>query len=283
MIDLHMHSTFSDGSFTPEELVAKAVEAGLAAISLTDHDTMAGIPRFLEAGRQHNLKVVPGVEISTDYKGRGMHILGYGMDITNRELQESLDWIRAGREARNMEILTKLNRLGFVMTWDEVVARAGEDVVGRPHFCQTMIDKGYVKDKTEAFDNWLGHGKPAYADRRRLDPEAGIRIIRKAGGVAVMAHPFTLNLSLMALRALLLELSRSGLEGIEAYYAEHKPEMQDLYLKMAAEYNLLVTGGTDFHGALTPMLKIGCGFGSLHVPDSLLDPLLARIDQHRSV
>ena len=281
MLDLHMHSTFSDGSFPPEDLVAKAVEAGVTAISLTDHDTMAGVPRFLEASRLNNLRVIPGVEISTDYKGRGMHILGYGMDIANKELQESLDWIRAGREARNMEILEKLNRLGFVMTWEEVVARAGEDVVGRPHFCQTMIDKGYVKDKTEAFDNWLGHGKPAYADRRRLDPEAGIRIIRKSGGVAVLAHPFTLNLTSTGLRALLLELSRAGLEGIEAFYAEHKPDMQALYLSMAEEYGLLVTGGTDFHGALTPMLRIGYGFGSLNVPDSLLEPLLARINERK--
>ncbi|HPA77488.1 MAG TPA: PHP domain-containing protein [Kiritimatiellia bacterium] len=277
MIDLHMHSSFSDGSFTPEELVNKAVELNVSAISLTDHDTMAGVPRFLEAGARQNLQVIAGVEISTDYKGRGMHILGYGMNIANPELQQSLDWIRAGREARNMEILEKLNRLGFIMTWEEVVSRAGEDVVGRPHFAQTLIDKGYVKDKYEAFDKWLGHGKPGYADRRRLDPEAGIRIIRKAGGVAVLAHPFTLNLSNTGLRSLLLELSRAGLEGIEAYYAEHKPDMQDLYLKMAAEYDLLVTGGTDFHGSLTPMLRIGFGFGSLNVPDSLLEPLLARI------
>lgn len=277
MIDLHMHSLFSDGSFTPEELVNTAVELKINAISLTDHDTMAGVPRFLAAGVRHNLQVITGVEISTDYKGRGMHILGYGMDIANRELQESLDWIRAGREARNMEILEKLNRLGFIMTWDEVVARSGEDVVGRPHFAQTLIDKGYVKDKYEAFDKWLGHGKPGYADRRRLDPEAGIRIIRKAGGVAVLAHPFTLNLSHTGMRALLLELHRAGLGGIEAYYAEHKPDMQEMYLKMASEYDLLVTGGTDFHGALTPMLRIGYGFGSLNVPDSLLGPLLEKI------
>ena len=277
MIDLHMHSSFSDGSFTPEELVNTAVELKITAVSLTDHDTMAGVPRFLEAGARHNLQVITGVEISTDYKGRGMHVLGYGMDIANRELQESLDWIRSVREARNMEILEKLNRLGFTMTWEEVVSRSGEDVVGRPHFAQTLIDKGYVKDKYEAFDKLLGHGKPGYADRRRLDPEAGIRIIRKAGGVAVLAHPFTLNLSNTGLRALLQELHQVGLGGIEAYYAEHKPDMQEMYLKMASEYDLLVTGGTDFHGALTPMLRIGYGFGSLNVPDSLLAPLLEKI------
>ena len=189
MIDLHVHSTFSDGSFTPEELIGEAARIGLSAIALTDHDTTDGVPRFTAAAVSTSIRAIAGVEISADVKSGTMHMLGYMIDPDNQTLIERLKWLREGREVRNAEILEKLNKLGFGLTWEEVAAFAGEDVVGRPHFAQALLARDLVKDKNEAFDKYLGKGKPAYADRRRMTPENSIQLIREAGGVPVLAHP----------------------------------------------------------------------------------------------
>ncbi len=276
MIDLHVHSTFSDGSLTPEELIGEAARAGLSAIALTDHDTTAGVPRFLEAAASCSMTAIAGVEISADVKVGTMHMLGYLLDPSNQTLIDRLKWLREGREARNAEILGKLNQLGFGLTWDEVAAFAGEDVVGRPHFAQALLARKIVKDKDEAFDKYLGKGKPAYADRRRMTPEDSIRLICGAGGVPVLAHPFTLNLSLGALKKQVAELRDFGLGGIEVFYSEHTREMTNQYLNLAKEVGLVATGGSDFHGAMNPDVKLGSGFGSLHVPDDVVAQLRAR-------
>ncbi len=273
MIDLHVHSTFSDGSLTPEQLVDEAVRAGLSALALTDHDSTGGLGRFLAAARGKPLKAVPGVEISADFKQGTMHMLGYFIRPEHAELNESLRWIREGREIRNQEILHKLNRLGFMITWEEVASYAGEDVVGRPHFAQALLAHKYVANKDEAFDKYLGKGKPAYAERRRFSPEDSIRLIRAASGIPVLAHPFTLNLSKKALRELVGGLRDQGLQGIEVYYPEHAPEMQAQYAALARELALVATGGSDFHGAMTPDIKLGRGFGALEVPDEALHAL----------
>ena len=276
MIDLHVHSTFSDGSLTPEELIGEAARAGLSAIALTDHDTTAGVPRFLEAAASCSMTAIAGVEISADVKVGTMHMLGYLLDPSNQTLIDRLKWLREGREARNAEILGKLNQLGFGLTWDEVAAFAGEDVVGRPHFAQALLARKIVKDKDEAFDKYLGKGKPAYADRRRMTPEDSIRLICGAGGVPVLAHPFTLNLSLGALKKQVAELRDFGLGGIEVFYSEHTREMTNQYLNLAKEVGLVAKGGSDFQGAMNPDVKLGSGFGSLHVPDDVVAQLRAR-------
>ncbi|MBN1270443.1 MAG: PHP domain-containing protein [Kiritimatiellae bacterium] len=273
MIDLHVHSTFSDGSFTPEELVDKAIASGLSAMALTDHDSTSGVERLLAAGRAKGLTVISGVEISADYSPGTMHMLGYHVDQNNRDLNEHLKWIREGREARNREILHKLMELGCHITWDEVASYAGEDVVGRPHFAQALIARGYVQDNNEAFKKYLAKGAPAYADRRRLSPEDSITLVRVAGGVPVLAHPFTLRLGKMELRRELKALSECGLEGIEAYYPEHDAETTREYIKLAKDYGLIVTGGTDFHGVQTPDITLGRGFGSMKIPDSIMADL----------
>ncbi len=276
MIDLHVHSTFSDGSLTPEELIGEAARAGLSAIALTDHDTTAGVPRFLEAAAAGSITAIAGVEISAEVKVGAMHMLGYLLDPSNQTLIDRLKWLREGREARNAEILEKLNRLGFGLTWNEVAAFAGEDVVGRPHFAQALLARNLVKDKDEAFDKYLGKGKPAYADRRRMTPEDSIRLIFGAGGVPVLAHPCTLNLSLEALKKQVAELRDFGLGGIEVFYSEHTREMTNQYLNLAKELDLVATGGSDFHGAMNPNIKLGSGFGSLNVPDDVVAQLRAR-------
>ncbi len=276
MIDLHCHSTFSDGSLTPEQLAAEAAKIGLAALALTDHDTVAGLPRFLAAAAGTSVRAVPGVELSVDCSSGVMHMLGYWMDTANPELIRQMEWIRNGREMRNQGMLEKLNALGFAMTRDEVQALAGEDVVGRPHFGQVMIQKGYAKDKNEVFDKWLGDGKPAYVDRPRLTAAAAVAVIRQAGGVAVLAHPFTLRVSRDALASLFFELAAAGLAGVECYYSEHSAELTKEFLAMAKQANLVPTGGSDFHGEVSPGIRLGVGFGGLNVPDDVLAQLEAR-------
>jgi len=273
MIDLHVHSTFSDGSLTPEQLIAEAARLKLSAIALTDHDGMMGIESFLRAAASSGVEAVPGVEISVDVKSGTLHMLGYYLDRHNGGVEEALARIRTGREERNQLILEKLNQLGAGLTWEDVAKFAGEDVVGRPHFAQAMIEKGFVKNKEQAFDRYLAKGKPAYTDRVRLTVLDSIRMIRDAGGVAVLAHPASLGLGRAALKTLVAELKAAGLQGIEAYYSEHSRPQTDLCLKLAAEFGLIVTGGSDFHGAANPDVKLGRGFGDLAVPDDLMGPL----------
>jgi 3',5'-nucleoside bisphosphate phosphatase len=276
MIDLHAHSIFSDGSLTPEELVNAACEAGLTALALTDHDTVAGLPRFFEAARGRPIRPVPGVEISADIKKGTMHMLGYFMDPASESLNTQLQWIREGREKRNAEILEKLQKLGFSITWDEVKSYAGDDVVGRPHFAKALLAHGYARNWDDAFDRFLGKGKAAYAERQRFTPEDSIGLILQAKGVPVLAHPFTLDLAPDALRTLVGGLRDHGLQGLEVFYSEHSPELQGQYLKLTEEFGLVATGGSDFHGSMTPDIRLGRGFGSLRVPDEIVDQLLAR-------
>ena len=276
MIDLHVHSTFSDGSLTPEQLVDNALDIGLTALGLTDHDCTGGIDRFMAACALKGLNGIPGVEISADVKHGTLHVLGYFIDHRNRAFESVLENIRSGREARNRKILTKLNELGFKLTWDEVASYAGEDVIGRPHFAQAMVAKGYVAGTKKAFDLYLGKGKPGYVDRFRLLPADSMEIILKAGGVPVLAHPFTLDLDSKMLDEYVKELVDAGLQGIEGYYSEYTPQQQKEYQELAMKYHLVLTGGSDFHGGINPDVKLGSGFGSLRAPDELAERLRER-------
>jgi predicted metal-dependent phosphoesterase TrpH len=283
MIDLHTHSTFSDGVLTPRQLADLAREIGLTAIALTDHDSTNGIEQFLAACRDGNaagarqLTGLAGVEISADVSRGTLHMLGYMVDPSNRELQDVLVQIRDGREIRNQKILAKLNALGINLSWEEVAALAGEDVVGRPHFAQAMLARNYVDSTTDAFERFLAKGKPAYTDRLRFTPERSVAAIRSAGGVAVLAHPFTLDLGRKELRAYVASLKDLGLAGLEVYYSEHNPEQTQEYLALARDLDLVATGGSDFHGdTVNAGIKLGRGFGSLRVPDEIVDQLHAR-------
>ena len=276
MIDLHMHSTFSDGTLKPEELAELASGFGLTAIALTDHDCMDGVGQFLTACAARGVRGISGVEISAQVEKGTMHILGYFVDHTDSALEDALRKIRCGRELRNEEILKKLNHLGCELDWDEVRRHAGEEVVGRPHFVMALQARAYVTDKTEAFERYLAKGKPAYAERYRMTPEKSIAAIVKAGGVPVLAHPITLGLSNKALRAALGEFQDMGLQGIEVYYSEHTPAMVETFGTMARSPGLAISGGSDFHGDMNPRIRMGIGFGQLRVPDELVDGLEVR-------
>jgi len=276
VIDLHTHSIYSDGSLTPEELVAAAVVARLEAVALTDHDTTEGLPRFLAAAARHGVRGISGVEISAEHHPGAMHILGYLFDPAHAGLQAQLAQLRAGRNERNRQIMDKLRALGLELTWDEVHALAGGEVVGRPHFARALIARGHVPDKAAAFATLLARGQPAYAERFRFSPVDSIQMIRSAGGVAVLAHPCSLKLGQKPLRALLLELRAAGLGGVEVYHSEHNPYQTRLYHRLATDLGLACTGGSDFHGTLMPDIKLGFGFGRLRVPADLLPKLEAQ-------
>jgi predicted metal-dependent phosphoesterase TrpH len=276
MIDLHTHSTFSDGCLTPAALAELARQEGLQAVALTDHDTTDGVGFFLKACESVGVRGVAGVEVSAECATGTLHILGYFVRTDEGGLQEMLAKIRGGRAERNVVILEKLNRLGLVLTWDEVKAHAAEEVVGRPHFAQAMVARGYVRSREDAFERFLGKGQPAYADRYRFTAGHCIQAIRGAGGVPVLAHPGTLKCSRTELRRLLTEWCAAGLGGVEVYYSEHTPTQVRKYLSLARDFGLVATGGSDFHGpGVVPGLRLGRGFGALRVPKDVVDRLEA--------
>ena len=279
-IDLHIHSTASDGSFTPAEIIDHAQKLNLAAIAITDHDSIDGSREALRIGIPPSLNFLTGVEISAAhppfFPGSGsFHILGYDIHLDNRDLNQALSKLQAARKNRNPSILKRLNKLGFQISLDEVNQEVGEGQLGRPHIAYAMVKKGFVTSIDEAFDKYLGTRGPAYVDKYRIECEQAIQIIRAAGGVPVLAHPALLDIENdQKLDALLQNLMKIGLAGIEVYYPEHSPQQIRQYTELARKYGLLMTGGTDFHGTITPQIKMGSGKGSLFIPYLLYEKLL---------
>jgi len=258
MVDLHTHSTASDGSYTPEEVVRLAKERGLGAISLTDHDTVDGLAEAVAAGEALGVEVIPGVEISARFPGGSMHILGYFIDYTNGLLDQRLAVLKKARAERNPRIIAKLNALGAKITMAQVEQISGGGQVGRPHIARALLEHGYVRNIQEAFDRYLGNGAPAHVSKFRFPQDEAIAMIREAQGIPVLAHPFTLSLgSAFALKKQLEDLKKLGLAGLEVYYSEHTPEQEALYLKLARDLDLLITGGSDFHGLNKPEVDLG--------------------------
>jgi predicted metal-dependent phosphoesterase TrpH len=258
LIDLHTHSTASDGSYPPAEVVRLAKEGGLAAMALTDHDTVEGLPEALAAGDRLGLEVIPGVEISAQYPGGTMHILGLCVDHTDGRLDERLAVLKQARLDRNPQIIARLNTLGIPLTMARVEEISGGGQVGRPHIARALLEMGYIRNLQEGFDRFLGWRKLAYVSKFRFPPPEALAMIREAQGIPVLAHPFTLGLgSAAALKNLIIELQGLGLAGLEVYYPEHTPEQEALYFKLAKEFDLLITGGSDFHGANKPEIALG--------------------------
>ncbi len=276
MIDLHSHSIFSDGTHTPEELVALAQQGGLTALALTDHDTTDGLARFAAAGVGSSVQTVPGIELSAEFGETTLHILGYLFDPASPDLQTALKWVQAGRTERNVQILEKLNQLGYNLTHADVSKHAGDELIGRPHFAAALMEKGHFKHKDKIFQQLLGKGKAAYVERSRLTPEACVELIRKAGGVSVIAHPGQMKLTTRALRRLAKKLKDHGLGGLEVWHPTHQEHQSAAYLRICEDFDLAATGGSDFHGRLTPDLTLGRGFGDLDISDHILENLRTR-------
>lgn len=272
-IDLHTHSTASDGSMSPAELVRHAKERGLAAVALTDHDTVDGIQEAIKEGKRSGVEVIPGIEISVRYKPE-MHILGlFPEGDSYLNIRSELSTVKKGREDRNKKIINRLNELGIEITEDEVKDVAMGDITGRPHIARVLVAKGYVRTIDEAFDIYLCKEGLAYFQRFELEPADGIRAIKKSGGVPVIAHPVFLRKSYDEMDKLLKELKEYGLGGIEAHYSENTKEDTGNFLRLAIKHELVATGGSDFHGNFKPGIELGCGRGGLKVPYELLDKL----------
>lgn len=272
-IDLHLHTTYSDGSLPPAEVVALAHQAGVTAMAITDHDTVEGIPEARETATRLGIEMIAGIEISSRFGERELHILGYFLDWQDPTLQNRLTTLRESRHARNPRIIEKLNELGLDLTYEEVRALAGTDSVGRPHIARVLLEKRYVKTANEAFDRYLAEGALAYVPRELPEPAQAIAWIREAQGLPVLAHPSWLKPHQDGLSKLCETLKAEGLLGIEVYYSTHKPRQTSEYSQIAHRLDLLVTGGSDFHGLTRPDIKVGVGRGNLKVPDALLDPL----------
>ena len=248
-IDLHVHSNVSDGTDSPTRLVFAAAEAGLDVIALCDHDTFDGITEAREAGRRIGLTVLPGVEMSTRYKDRPVHLLGYGCDPWNRFLLAELAALRASRVNRLQGFLEKLDELGLPLSEEEVAESRGlSPSLGRPHIADAMVAKGYVAHRTEAFEKYLGDGKPAYVERYATPLEDAIRLIRGAKGLAVIAHPWGPGSKDVLTGDALAELARAGLEGIEVDHTDHDPRARELLAELGARTGLIRTGSSDYHG-----------------------------------
>ena len=279
MIDLHSHSTISDGTDSPAEVVALGAVAGLAALALTDHDTLDHLPEARAAADTHGLRLVPGCEISCELDGRApgsMHLLVYFVDEAPGPLRDRMGVLQAGRTERNDQIIESLRGHGIDITVDEVLAKAGPGSVGRPHIARVLMEKGYVGSIQEAFDRWLAKGKPAYFERARMRPEESIELAHASGGVTAVAHPGSLDLEPGPLDELVGVLAAAGLDGLECEYGRYTPEERAAYGELAGRHGLAVTGGSDYHGDNKPDLRVGIGRGDLVVPDALLEELEAR-------
>ena len=272
-IDLHLHTTHSDGSLSPTGVLRLAHKAGVTALAITDHDIVSGIPEAIEVGAELGIEVVPGVEISSRLGNSELHILGYFLHWQDQELHQRLAALRASRHSRNPQIIERLRALGLDVTYEEVRALAGTDSVGRPHIARVLMDKQYVTSAKDAFDRYLADGRPAYVARELPKPEEAIAWIRAAGGVAVLAHPTWAKVSGEGLNTLLTTLKAEGLGGIEVHYSTHTRRQTTEYLELAKRLDLLITGGSDFHGITKPDIEVGTGRGGLKVPEKLLEPL----------
>ena len=257
-VDLHLHSTFSDGVLTPAQLVCLCAGRGLAVISITDHDSVGGVPEAIEAARSFpELTVIPGVEMSTEAPEAEVHVLGYFVDHLDGHLQSTLRRLREGREIRCRKMVEKLNELGIMISWDRVRELSAGAAVGRPHIAQAMVEAGYVAYPRDAFERYLGRDGPAYAERAKLAPVDAVRMLVDNGASPVLAHPtFSTTMSdekeMATMRRTLEELKAAGLVGVEVYYGEHSPERIRCLSELAAAYGLVPCGGSDYHGSGNP-------------------------------
>jgi predicted metal-dependent phosphoesterase TrpH len=281
-IDLHVHSNVSDGTLTPEEVVKLAVKSGLAAIALTDHDTLAGVAKAqavaaAESENGHPIRVIPGTEISVMYNNKDIHILGLFMDPENEQLVEALTLARLKRDERNEKMAANLRTAGIDITIEKLRQEEGEAVLTRAHFAKFMVKYGYCKTLQDVFTRYLNNDSPYYVPREYLSPEQAIQLIHEAGGLAVLAHPLLYKFTLDAVEQLAAYLAGLGLDGIEAIYSSNTGFDEGRMLHIANKYNLAVSGGSDFHGANKPDLNIGSGRGNLKIPCSVLENLEKRL------
>lgn len=277
-IDLHTHSNNSDGTFSVKELIDRAHDKGLAAIALTDHDTVDGVDEAIEyaASKYPDLEVIPGVELSTEGEGREVHIVGLYIDNHDKEFVEGLSAFIESRTTRNKKMCKKLSEeAGIPISYEALTEEFPDTVITRAHFAKFMVDRGYVNSRAEVFDRYIGDHCPYYVGREKITPEDAIRSILKANGVPVFAHPILCRFGDDRLDDFVGRLKGAGLVGIEAVYSTYERRDEIQIKELAKKYDLLVSGGSDFHGANKPDIDLGTGCGKLFVPEDLLIPIKA--------
>jgi 3',5'-nucleoside bisphosphate phosphatase len=241
--DLHLHTTASDGRLDPDKLVQLAKTKGLDVIAVTDHDTVGGVELALESASRLSICLIPGVEINTDVPGAEVHMLGYFVDFTRQDFLDTLNSLRGAREIRALAMIEKLKNLGMPIEWEALMALSKDSPIGRPHVAQALVQAGYVSSFQDAFDNFIGRGKPAYVEHKKMTPIETIHLIRSVNGIPVLAHPDYIA----GLEGLLPELKHNGLMGLEIYYCHYSEEIKKKLLKLSRKYDLIPTGGTDYH------------------------------------
>lgn len=276
MIDLHCHSFFSDGTFSPEEIVIKAKKRGLRAIALTDHDTIDGLEAFQQSGQKYHIETITGIEFAAQYNRfseQEIHIVGLGFSPTAKALTEQMKLIVEARQIRNEKMIYALNQLGFDISYEQIQQNAAGNIITRAHFANVLVQKNIVKNTKEAFEKYLSTNKPAYVQRQTLSPALCIQTIQKSGGVAVLAHPTLYHMDYNEIEILAKELKSYGLIAIETQYSSYSSEQSRKITALADKLGLLYSGGSDFHGKNRPNIHIGVGKNNLQIPYSYWEAL----------
>ncbi|WP_105614181.1 PHP domain-containing protein [Vallitalea okinawensis] len=276
-IDLHTHTTASDGSFTPEEIIERAHQNNIKALAITDHDTVSGLDEAMRIGKKYGIEVIPGIEFSTRYMKEDVHIVGLYIDWHNDILLKELEEVKRDRETRNQRMVNRLQELGYAISFKEAEKLAGGDILTRAHFAKLLVNKGYFEDMPEVFDKVLGTDGQGYVRRKTFTPEQAIRLIKAAGGLGIIAHPLLYKFDNEQLDTLVKNLKIIGLDGIEAYYYSFTDDETSSIKSLAEKYDLLISGGSDFHGDNRHGVDVGRGYGNLNIPYSLIEKMKERL------
>ncbi len=267
-VDLHIHTTFSDGKLTPCEVIKEAYHRDIAAVAITDHDTMGGVDQAIKAGQKYGVEVVPGIELSTYFRDKEIHILGFYCEAKHKLLEKTLSFIRQARYYRIRKMLDLLKKIGINLEMKEVMAIAGGESLGRPHLAELIFQKGYCHSPREAFQLYLGEGKPAYVKRLKMSAEIAFKLVRRSGGLAILAHP-----GIYRIDKFIPELKCLGLSGLEVFHPDHNLATCLRYYRLAQKYGLIISGGSDFHG---PDFGAAAAPGAVTVSYNFLERIKAR-------
>ena len=271
IIDLHTHTTESDGSFTPEELILEAKHKGLSAIAITDHDTFAGIDKAIPVAIANNIELIPGIEFSTDYNGKEVHVVGLYIDITHPHLNAKLKEFRECRDNRNVLIVENLQKEGFDITMEALKEENPDCVITRANIARFLYEHGMIPSIQTAFEKYIGDNCKCFVNRFKVTPMEAVSLIKEAGGTAILAHPLLYHMSTPVLQKMVDELKDAGLDGIEAIYCTYSAGEEREMKDFARKNNLLISGGSDFHGSTKPKLELATGYGKLYIPYSVLE------------
>lgn len=271
IVDLHTHTTESDGSFTPEELILEAKRVGLSAIAITDHDSIAGIKKAAPIAAAQDIELIPGIELSTDYNGKEVHVVGLFIDIENEYFLSKIKEFKDCRDNRNEIIVANLQKEGFAITMDELKSENPDCVITRANIARFLYEHGMIPSIQTAFEKYIGDHCKCYVNRFKITPMEAVQLIKATGGTAILAHPLLYHMSDDTLQKLIDEMKEVGLDGIEAIYCTYSPSEERQMKQLAKENNLLISGGSDFHGTTKPKLNLATGYGKLYIPYEVLE------------